>query len=160
MPALPLFRSPNSLFHGSPKMRFEQHSIELSTQEPIEIINITDPVKAFVAECGISNGMLNIGSAHTTVGLAINEECAHLRKDILAFLERLVPPQADYEHNKVAVDGRPNAHSHLLSLMLPPSQSLVVKGGELQLGTWQSIFAIELDGPRSQRRINLTLMGS
>src|SRR3989338_1004717 len=97
------------------------------------------------------------------------------------FLVRLVPPDGEYRHNLVAGDGRPNAHSHILSLMVPSQVTLVlhrqnlmvrtvphlqlsrerdvVEDGELDLGSGQSIFAIELDGPRKSREIALTAMG-
>ncbi len=140
-------------------MKSVTQTIPLSSQQPIEIINITEAIKEFVATSDIQTGILHVGSAHTTMGVAINEECEKLRIDMLEFFKQIAPPEKAYEHNKVAVDGRPNAHSHLLSLMVPSNQSLVVKAGELQLGTWQSLFAIELDGPRPERKIQLTLLG-
>ncbi len=141
-------------------MEFKQHTIQLATTQPIEIINITDSVQAFVKEAGLTHGLLHVGSAHTTVGLAINEECSELRKDWLAFLQRLAPAGADYFHDRVAVDGRPNAHSHLLSTVLPSQLTIVLQDGVLALGTWQSVFAIDLDGPRPNRKIHLTVMGA
>ena len=140
-------------------MQFQQHTIELTSTEPIEIIKITDPVQAFVKECRWKQGLLHIASAHTTLGLAINEDCEKLKKDMHNFLLRLVPPDDDYFHNQVAVDGRPNAHSHLLSMLLSSQLSVVLQDGSLQLGQWQEVFAIDLDGPRPKRKINLTLMG-
>lgn len=137
----------------------KHHTIQWKSQQPIDFLDLTGQVKAFVQETGLQQGLLNIASAHTTMGLVLNERCENLQQDMHGFLTRLAPPEAEYRHNQVAVDGRPNAHSHLLALLLPSQLTLVLNAGELELGTWQAIFAIELDGPRPQRNINLTLMG-
>jgi secondary thiamine-phosphate synthase enzyme len=57
------------------------------------------------------------------------------------------------------VDDRDNAHSHLLGLFLNASETIPVAGGELVMGGWQSIFFIELDGPRERREVRLQLLG-
>ncbi len=140
-------------------MRSQRHTITLATQQPIEIVDITAAVTDFVATTGVQNGWLQVMSRHTTAAVAINERCEALMKDIQNFLTKLVPPTDDYHHNAIAVDGRPNAHSHLLSLLLPSQVSLMIVEGTLQLGSWQSLFAIELDGPRSERHFAITVMG-
>lgn len=138
-------------------MGLKSHIVNLSSSSPLQIHDISVEVKKFVAASGVCDGQLIVASQHTTMGVVINEKCEHLEKDMVAFLERFVPAQGDYAHNQHAVDGRPNAHSHLLSLMIPSSVTVVVAGGNLQLGTWQSLFAVELDGPRPSRKIHLTL---
>jgi secondary thiamine-phosphate synthase enzyme len=140
-------------------MRFERHTIKLKSIRPIDIIDITDQVKAFAKECNIQNGMLAVVSTHTTVCVFLNESCERLQEDMLDFFEKLAPSNTNYLHNSVTVDGRPNAHSHLLSLILPSQMTIVLQDGELNLGQWQSVFAVDLDGPRQNREINLTLMG-
>ncbi len=141
-------------------MRFSSQVFTFSTTRSIEIIDFTLQLGQWVESQSIQNGILQIASQHTTVGLVINEQCEELQKDMIDFLTRLVPPQKpDYRHDRIAGDGRPNTHSHLLSLLIPSQQTLVIKEGNLQLGQWQSLFAIELDGPRPERKIHLTLIG-
>lgn len=70
-------------------------------------------------------------------------------------LENLVLDKFSYEHDKI--DN--NARSHLKSFLLSSSETLPVKNGKLDLGTWQSVFFIELDGPRTNRTITLTMVG-
>ncbi|MBF0492302.1 MAG: YjbQ family protein [Deltaproteobacteria bacterium] len=128
------------------------------TTEPLQIIDISTQVQWVFQE---SNGgdcdLLHLASLHTTCALIINERCEHLQKDMLDFLQRLTPPQvSEYRHDKIAIDGRPNTHSHLLGMLLPSSQTLVIKKREIQLGIWQSIFLVELDGPRKERKIQLS----
>jgi secondary thiamine-phosphate synthase enzyme len=106
-----------------------------------------------------------VQSRHTTAGLFVNENEARLLEDIEAFLRRLAPEGALYRHDQldaregpVAVDERPNGHSHLQALLLPSSVSLNVVDGELDLGRWQSVFLAELDGPRP-RSLSIVVAG-
>jgi len=162
-------------------MTFLRHTIRLQTTKAVEVVDITSQVRDFTKSSGLRDGLIVVASRHTTLGVAINERCEKLQADMVDFLVRLVPPDGEYRHNLVAGDGRPNAHSHLLSLMVPSQVTLVlhrqnlmvrtvphlqlsrerdvVEDGELDLGSWQSIFAIELDGPRKSREIALTAMG-
>ncbi len=140
-------------------MKIKTLTLNLNTTQPIEIIDITKQVKSFVENSSIKNGLLSINSMHTTMAVIVNEWCEHLREDILSFFEKLAPAHEDYKHNQHSLDGRPNAHSHLLSAILSSNQGLVLAEGRLLLGEWQSIFAIELDGSRPLRKVILTLLG-
>lgn len=70
-------------------------------------------------------------------------------------LDNLVSDKFSYRHDRI--DN--NAKSHLKSFLLSSSETLPVKDGRLDWGTWQSVFFIELDGPRSGRTITLTMVG-
>lgn len=141
-------------------MPLQQKIVSLSSASPLQAIDLTAEVRAFALESKVRDGLVIVASQHTTMGVVINEKCEHLEKDMVRFLEKIAPAKGDYDHNRHAVDGRPNAHSHLLSLVIPSSVTVVVVGGELQLGTWQSVFALELDGPRPARKIYLTVLSS
>src|SRR4030095_14413347 len=140
-------------------MRFHSKTFHVETRAPIELIDVTSEVRHYVEGLGLKQGQLVISSRHTTVGVVLNERCEELQKDMLEFLKRLAPPEGDYRHNRVASDGRPNAHSHLISLLIPSSQTVLLEEGRLSLGPWQSIFLVELDGPRSERKLTLAAMG-
>jgi secondary thiamine-phosphate synthase enzyme len=90
----------------------------------------------------------------------LNEREAQLQRDMVTFLKRLVPKDGDYLHNLAPVDDRHNAHSHLLGLFVNASETIPVRGGELMLGEWQSVFFIELDGPRPNRQVLLQYLGT
>ena len=141
-------------------MPLQQKTVSLSSASPLQVIDVTAEVKAFAQSANLKDGLLIVASRHTTMGVVVNEKCEHLEKDMVRFLEKIAPAKGEYEHNKHAVDGRPNAHSHLLWLVIPSSVTLVVAGGELQLGTWQSVFAVELDGPRPARQLTLTAVAA
>lgn len=107
----------------------------------------------------MSQGFLNIMSRHTTATICLNESCEALEQDLKLFLAKLADPKANYGHNKIAVDGRPNAHSHMLTYLMGGPQTVPVIDGKLNLGQWQKIFFVELDGPREKREYVLSFMG-
>jgi len=133
--------------------------IDVATSKPIEFIDVTNKICDAVAKSGIKNGIVSIFSNHTTTAVRINERCSRLQGDMEAMLTGLIPENRSYRHNNDTSDGRGNAHSHLMSLLMGGSETAPVKAGKLHLGAWQSVFFIELDGPRSQRKISVTVVG-
>lgn len=140
-------------------MLFLCEHLPLRTTAPIEILDITDRVRKVFDQHRIQNGQVTVCSAHTTAFIALNESEPMLQQDMLDFLTRLVPSDAPYRHNLNPVDGRLNAHSHLLGLFMNASETIPVVNGELLLGGWQSIFFIELDGPRTERMLRVQIIG-
>jgi secondary thiamine-phosphate synthase enzyme len=141
-------------------MKIVRHRIEIATVEPIQIVDITDLVRAWVAGSGVREGLLTVVSAHTTARININEREPQLQRDMLTYLKRFVPRDGDWLHNVAPVDGRDNAHAHVLGLLMTSSESIPVADGVPVLGEWQSVFFIELDGPRARRGIELQLLGN
>lgn len=129
--------------------------MEIHTTIRTELIDITDRVRAIVKESGIKDGICVISTRHTTSSIIINENERGLRGDILEMLETLIPENKSYAHNQI--DN--NADAHLRSALLGNSAILPVEDGHLVLGTWQSIFFVELDGPRN-RSVNVKIIKS
>ena len=140
-------------------MNVARHQLQVETTAPIEVIDISDRVRAWVRASGVRNGLLTVMSLPTTARVNLNERESELQHDMVAFLTRLVPREGAYRHNVQTVDDRDNAHAHLLGLMLNASESIPVADGALVMGGWQSIFFIELDGPRARREVELHLIG-
>jgi secondary thiamine-phosphate synthase enzyme len=132
--------------------------IEIDTKSPMEFIDITDKAEAILRDSGISNGMLVAFCNHTTACLKITEKCDRLQSDMMSYLERAIPP-GDYHHDEGTVDGRPNARMHIMAMHMNASEAVPVENGRLILGTWQSLFFIELDGPRRKRKISVKVFG-
>ncbi len=118
--------------------------INVRTSHPVELINVTGDVRRVVEESGIRNGVAVVFSLHTTLAVYVNEDEGRLRRDLLNLLEKLAPKGAGYLHDEIDR----NAHSHLRSILLNPSVTIPVADGSLLIGTWQSIFLAEFDGPR------------
>lgn len=139
-------------------MPIRYHTLTLSSNAPIEFVDLTSRIRGWVGEQGVQDGLLTVSSPHTTGRVTINELDPALQRDMVAYLEQMAPKDHDYGHNRATVDGRDNAHAHILGLFMPASENIAVRGGELSLGTWQALFFVELDGPRAQREVHLQLM--
>ncbi|MGN1321129.1 MAG: secondary thiamine-phosphate synthase enzyme YjbQ [Methanosphaera sp.] len=128
--------------------------IHINTNQNVEVINITSNVNDIIRKHDITNGLVNISTKHTTSSIMINEDEECLKKDYVKFLEKIVPND-NYLHDRI--DN--NATSHLKAMLTTPTQTLPIIDGKISLGTWQSIFFVELDGPRSNRTINIMIIG-
>ncbi|HEX7264117.1 MAG TPA: secondary thiamine-phosphate synthase enzyme YjbQ [Candidatus Dormibacteraeota bacterium] len=128
--------------------------LNFKTSRPTEFIDLTERLREEVRRSGLRDGRIHLQSLHTTVGLAINENEPLLLRDFQTLLERLAPEGAGYEHDdfarrhEIADDEPVNGHAHCRELLLTGFATLLVEDGKLVMGRWQSIFAVELDGPR------------
>jgi secondary thiamine-phosphate synthase enzyme len=109
-------------------------------------------VQDVVAKSGIKNGIAHVYAPHATGVLVLTEYDPSLLEDIRNMLEQLIPKRDDYAHPS-------NAHSHLRSMLLSPDKTLPVIGGQLALGTWQSLVFIETDVYPRQRTIIVQVLG-
>lgn len=120
--------------------------IAVGTTAHSQALDITRRVAAVLAESGLREGWCEVYVPHTTAAVTINEAAdPSVMRDILEHLEKAVPWRAGYSH----AEG--NSAAHIKSVMLGASVRLPVSGGALQLGTWQGIFFMEFDGPRSRK---------
>jgi secondary thiamine-phosphate synthase enzyme len=152
---------------SAPGVTTSLRRLALETHEPVEFLDITDDVADLLRAAGVRDGMVTVFSCHTTAAVRIQEDEPLLLEDLRGFLKRLAPPHDPYQHNDFRVrtvnmhpDERPNGHAHCLHLLLGASESVPVLDGELQLGAWQRIFLVELDGPRPRRDVLVQVLGS
>jgi len=126
----------------------------------MEIIDVTSRISEVIERSGIRNGIILIWVPHTTAAVAINEHDSDLWEDILAVMERLVPIRGDYRHNAKYgwIPSEQNAHAHILNCLVKPSVTVPIEGGQMLLGTWQSILFIEMDGPQT-RTVQVHIIG-
>jgi secondary thiamine-phosphate synthase enzyme len=138
--------------------------LEFATTRPTEFVDITHRLEDEIVRTGLRNGRIHLQSLHTTVGLAVNENEPLLLRDFEGLLERLAPAGAGYEHDDferrfdIALDEPVNGHAHCRQILLSAFATLMVEEGRLVLGRWQSVFAVELDGPR-HRQLAIQLEG-
>ena len=132
-----------------------QQEIYLSTSKKQELTDITDKVNSIIKKSKIKDGICNVFAAHATAAIIINENYdPNICLDLLDALNKLIP-SGIWRHDRV--DG--NADSHLKSAIFGPGETIPVKDGELLLGQWQSVMMAELDGPRSNRKVIVTVIG-
>lgn len=141
-------------------MIIRSKTIQLDTRTQVQLFDLTQQVKEFVAESGVSNGMGVVSTLHTTTGVFYTETQAALWDDVDAFLRRVVADKTGYKHNDPVLSDceRKNAAAHLRAIMLGGSLALQVENGELVLGQFQRIIFAELDGPRP-RSVRMQFMG-
>ena len=138
--------------------------IEFDSTRSTEFVDITDRIRESVRRSGLRDGRVHLQSMHTTLGIAVNENEPLLHRDFENLLERLAPTGAGYEHDDFSRRfdiplGEPvNGHAHCRQLLLTAFATLLVEDGQLVLGRWQSVFAVELDGPR-HRQLAIQLDG-
>ena len=119
--------------------------LRLRTSRREEAIDVTERVRRAIAESGIREGTCTVFAPHTTCAIAVNEgHDPAVIEDFLNHIRELVPHEAGFEH----AEG--NSDSHIKALLVGPSASVPVSGGEVRLGQWQAIFMCEFDGPRER----------
>ena len=132
-----------------------QEQFTISTSKKQELVDITSQVSSIINKSKIKNGLCNVFAAHATAAIIINENYdPNVCLDLLDALNKIIP-SGIWRHDKV--DG--NADSHIKSAILGPSETIPIKNSKLELGRWQSIILVELDGPRKDRKIIATIIG-
>jgi len=116
------------------------------TNSRFEMIDITGEIRSILKKSGIREGVCHLFVPHTTAAVTINENAdPDVPKDILAELDKIVPLHDAYRH----MEG--NSAAHIKASLFGSSETLLVDGGSLVLGTWQSVFFCEFDGPRTRK---------
>lgn len=136
------------------RMSVFTREVTISTRQRIDLVDITAEVKKAVDESGIAEGIGLIYSIHTTTAVFVNENERSLLGDIESALEKIIPRGESYRHNRVD----DNADAHLRAILVSNSLCVPISGGRPDLGTWQSVFLAELDGPRG-RRVKVKVVG-
>ncbi|MGB9659054.1 MAG: secondary thiamine-phosphate synthase enzyme YjbQ [Nitrososphaerales archaeon] len=128
--------------------------IDVSTKSRTELVDISSYVEDHVRKSNIKNGFCLAYALHSTVAIIVNEHETGLIQDIINRIEKDFPKGKGWLHDRID----DNADAHLASTFIGPSRLFPVKGGRLVRGTWQNIFLLELDGPRT-RKIVLEVLG-
>ncbi len=116
-------------------------------------VAITDQVAAAVRDAGLKDGVCVVYIPHTTAGVTINEGAdPDVVRDMLMAFQHIVPDDLPYRH----FEG--NSTAHIKTAMVGTSATVFVREGKLQLGTWQTIYLCEFDGPR-RRKVWLDMRG-
>ena len=126
--------------------------INVKSRARTEFIDITGQIQEVLKEVGISSGVCTIFVPHTTAAVTVNEGVdPTVQRDIQTFLNKMVPFEGDYHHREG------NSAAHIKTTLVGVSQTVLIDEGRLVLGTWQSVFFCEFDGPR-HRRVALKIM--
>ena len=120
--------------------------ISVKTSSHTQFIDITSKVSEVLQKTGIKDGICTVFTPHTTAGITINENAdPDVPRDIIKEMEKVVPLNDGYAH----IEG--NSAAHIKSSLFGCSETVIVRNGTLMLGTWQSVFFCEFDGPRNRK---------
>jgi len=121
-------------------------TLKITTNNRIDFVDITSQIRNIVTESNIENGIATVFVPHTTCGITINEGAdPDVARDVLYQLEKLVPRDEGYHH----LEG--NADSHIKTVLVGSSENIIIEQNKLVLGTWQSVFLCDFDGPRTRK---------
>jgi secondary thiamine-phosphate synthase enzyme len=121
-------------------------TLSVPTRSRTHFVDITAEVQAAAQRLKIEDGIITVFVPHTTAGVTINENAdPDVTADMELVLDRVVPWAGSYAH----CEG--NTAAHVKSSMMGSSLQVLVENGRLCLGTWQSIYFCEFDGPRTRK---------
>ncbi len=146
-------------------LTFFNDLLSLRTEEALQFIDLTTWVGETVRRSGVGHGYVQIQVLHTTAAIVANENEPLLLEDFKRLLGRIAPANSVYAHDDLSQrtvnlvpDERANGHADAQALLLGASKQFNVLEGRVELGRWQSILLVELDGPR-KRSISITVAG-
>jgi secondary thiamine-phosphate synthase enzyme len=140
----------------------QQKILKIKSRGYLEFMDITEDVESFVKESKIENGTVLVFSTHTTLAICINEKEKGIVSDFKSLMSKIIPKDAYYCHNDLTIRTENlvceigasdclNGHSHCTHLIMRNSENIPLFQGKLVLGSWQRVFAIELDCSRSRK---------
>lgn len=128
-------------------------TLHVKTPQHTTFVNIDRQVQGAIDDSGVKDGFVQVFVPHTTAGITINENAdPDVTRDMADALERAVPWKAHYAH----AEG--NAAAHVKASMVGFCQTVLVENGRMLLGTWQSLYFCEFDGPRT-RKVYVQVVG-
>src|SRR5258707_14626877 len=137
-------------------MRVQHEKFEVRTNGK-GTYEITDEVQTKINKSGVRNGVVTIFVQHPSCSLTMMENAAPAaRRDVERFFEKLVPENADYEHDDEGPDDMP---SHIRTVLTRTSETVPIIDGKMQLGTWQGVFLFEHRRAPHRRKVLITTIG-
>lgn len=131
-----------------------QEIIDISTNSHNGLFDITDKIRSIATQSKVQTGVVSVYVQGATAGIMIQENWDDsVQNDVISLFNKLIP-RGVWEHD--AQDG--NGDSHLKAGIVGPSETIPIIDGKLGLSTWQNIFLCEFDGPRSSRKIAVTII--
>ena len=117
----------------------------IQTKSKNEFIELNSKLNEILKESGVKEGIMVVFTSHTTAGITINENAdPDVNSDLLMKLEKICS-DSEFKHSEG------NSDAHLKSSLIGASENIIIKQGELLLGTWQGIRFCEFDGPRNRK---------
>ncbi len=137
-------------------MSIHTGELRFNTEGDGHVVDLTEGIEAVVAQSGVEHGTVSVFVPGSTAAVTTMEYEPGGVRDLRELLDRLIPREGDYEHNRLNYDT--NAHAHLRAAIVGPSESIPVDAGRLLLGTWQGIYLYEHRSAPHRRRVVVTVL--
>jgi secondary thiamine-phosphate synthase enzyme len=132
--------------HERPEEETLIRYLEVKSRVRSELIDITSDIRELLRKANVNSGVCHVFVLHTTAGIMVNEGAdPAVKLDITTFLNKIVPKDHYYTHSEG------NSDAHIKSALVGTCQTLLIDNGKPLLGTWQSVYFCEFDGPRTRR---------
>jgi secondary thiamine-phosphate synthase enzyme len=131
--------------------------LRFSTEGDGDVIDLTEGVQSVLESAGVESGIVSIFVPGSTAAVTAMEYEPGGVQDLRAALDRLVPAEGDYEHNRLNHDT--NSHAHIRAAIVGPSETIPVRDGRLELGTWQQLVLVDFDDRPRQRSVLVQVIG-
>ena len=132
-------------------MTVHTDELSFSTQGDADVVDITSQVQQVVAEGPLAEGLVTAFVRGSTAAITTMEFEPGGVTDLRALLDRVIPVEGDYEHNRLNHDT--NSHAHQRASLIGASEQVPVIGGRLALGTWQQLVLIDFDDRPRDRTV-------
>jgi secondary thiamine-phosphate synthase enzyme len=132
-------------------------TIQIKSRGEDDVIDITEPTSKAIKESNLKNGIVTVFVSGSTAAVTTIEYEPGLRNDFPKMLNRIIPRDIEYEHDKTWNDG--NGHSHVRASLVGPSLTIPFKDRTLMLGTWQQVVLLEMDTRQRERQVILQIIG-
>jgi secondary thiamine-phosphate synthase enzyme len=130
--------------------------IRVTTQGDGDVCPLSDRVLEVVRDAGAERGVATVFVPGATAAITTMEYEPGGVHDLKAALDRLVPPDGPYEHNRLNYDS--NSHAHIRAAIVGPSESIPIDAGRLLLGTWQEIVLLDFDDRPRERTVLVSVL--
>ena len=125
--------------------------LRFSTQGDGDVVDLTEGVSRVVQQSGVTHGVVTVFVPGSTAAVTTMEHEPGGVHDLKATLDRLIPPEGDYEHNRLNHDT--NSHAHIRAAIVGPSETIPVEAGRMQTGTWQQVVLVDFDDRPRERTV-------
>jgi secondary thiamine-phosphate synthase enzyme len=131
--------------------------LRFSTEGDGDVIDLTEGVQSVLESAGVESGVVSVFVPGSTAAVTAMEYEPGGVQDLRAALDRLVPAEGDYAHNRLNNDT--NSHAHIRAAIVGPSETVPVRDGRLELGTWQQLVLVDFDDRPRQRTVVVQVIG-
>jgi secondary thiamine-phosphate synthase enzyme len=125
--------------------------LRFSTEGDGDVVDLTEGVQSVVEQAGAAAGLASVFVPGSTAAVTMLEHEPGGVHDLRATLDRLIPKQGEYEHNRLNADT--NSHAHIRAAIVGPSETMPVRGGRLATGTWQQLVLVDFDDRPRERTV-------